>query len=209
MKKHAIITLLSLCLITSFVPVFASGIHEEPDIRKSNWGDSMQEVIAAEGREPDDAVSFDCEYIIEGNPYFDNLLFYLGDANSLFCASYSINYEYATDYPGSTEEAINARIEYYKQKNIDTLHSIKNQLVAKYGNGLKPDYNTLLGLIDSPEFLPIEEYWDDVDTYWVTERTIISLYVPDSLGFAYLNYLSRTPKADAGRSNAVYLDALI
>lgn len=209
MNKHSRLWLVVLCLLMPIDLLSAGTIHRLPDFRNSYWGDTMEEVIKAEGKDPYYTAGYDCDFKLDENPYFNEIQFYLGENNSLFGAGYTILFDTPSDYPESTEEYETKMADYYRKKNSDRVLTIKSRLIAKYGKGEDPNYEEIIGLTDSPDTVPPIEYWADVDTYWVTERTIISLYVPESLGFAYLNYLSRTPKADAGRSNAVYLDALI
>jgi len=209
MKK--VITLLSIGLLV-LMATSAAASPNTYDFRNSNWGDTLQEVIQAEGRYPDDDWADLYSYDIEGNPYFNEVRFHFNENNTLYSGSYYIHKDVSLEYSLAKKQFESSVDEFQKSANEERIDLIRERLTAKYGEGKTELLVEILKNTDSDLFsLPsIVMAWDATYTYWLTEYTVIMLYVDDDFDdYPYLYYLSRNSQKASERSVEVYLDALI
>ncbi len=206
--------IISLFFVGSMVliAIFATPTQDKYDFRNSNWGDTLQEVIQAEGRYPDDDFLNEFEYDLDGNPYFDEVTFYFGVNNTLYSASYSIPADRKISYSVDSGKYESSIDEFQKTTNEERIDLIRDRLTAKYGIGKSGQIvdileNTESDLLSLPSIVMI---WDMNYTYWITEDTVILLYIDDDFEYSpYVFYLSRFSKKADAHAVSVYLDALI
>nr|WP_321265228.1 hypothetical protein [uncultured Sphaerochaeta sp.] len=207
MKK--VITLLSIGLLV-LMATSAAASPNTYDFRNSNWGDTLQEVIQAEGRYPDDDWADLYSYDIEGNPYFNEVRFHFNENNTLYSGSYYIHKDVSLEYSLAKKQFESSVDEFQKSANEERIDLIRERLTAKYGESHKGEFSDILKLTDSPSIFPPMQFWNGMDRYWVTEKTIICLYVDsESYPAPCIYYLTRTPQKAEDRAITVFIDALI